>query len=340
MQIKNLHPFSYRARQVLSSNALSEKVIEQRRKVLGDWETLKRKGLQDSQIAGITGISRSTYYRRKQALRKLGYRGLEMRSRRPQRVRQSAIPKRVHKIILRIRKGSPTYGKSKIQIILKRDHGIELSCSSVGRILRALMNQGKIHRYRPSLKSRKNRRFQSHAKRWQYGQKSTKMGELVQIDHMSVNKNGCYVKHFQAWDPCSKMIVAKATTSATSNAAAQFLKKVIKDMPFKIKSIQVDGGSEFMKDFENLCRDMQIPLYVLPPKSPKYNGGVERGNRTFREDFYDSDRFIPGSIDEVREQLNHAVHKYNTYRPHQHFSGLTPAEYVNLSLEACQSHML
>jgi hypothetical protein len=41
MQIKNLHPFSYRARQVLSSNALSEKVIEQRRKVLGDWETLK-----------------------------------------------------------------------------------------------------------------------------------------------------------------------------------------------------------------------------------------------------------------------------------------------------------
>ncbi len=39
-------------------------------------------------------------------------------------------------------------------------------------------------------------------------------------------------------------------------------------MPFAIKSIQVDGGSEFIKDFEQLCVDLSvdlsIELYVLP----------------------------------------------------------------------------
>ncbi|MGI9214863.1 MAG: hypothetical protein ACR2HS_04275 [Gammaproteobacteria bacterium] len=39
--------------------------------------------------------------------------------------------------------------------------------------------------------------------------------------------------------------------------------------PFKISSIQVDGGSEFMKDFERLCQEKSIDLFVLPPKSPK-----------------------------------------------------------------------
>ncbi|MEE9273671.1 MAG: hypothetical protein V3U57_10475, partial [Robiginitomaculum sp.] len=51
--------------------------------------------------------------------------------------------------------------------------------------------------------------------------------------------------------------------------------------PFTIKSIQVDGGSEFMAEFEQACEDVNIPLIVLPPSRPTYNGGVERGNRTF-----------------------------------------------------------
>jgi IS30 family transposase len=57
-------------------------------------------------------------------------------------------------------------------------------------------------------------------------------------------------------------------------------------MPFKIKSIQVDSGSEFMKCFEKICQALGIELYVLPPSRPQYNHGVEPRNRTFREGFY------------------------------------------------------
>ena len=34
-------------------------------------------------------------------------------------------------------------------------------------------------------------------------------------------------------------------------------------------------AEEFMKHFENGCEENNIPLYVLPPRSPKYNGRVE-----------------------------------------------------------------
>ncbi len=59
-------------------------------------------------------------------------------------------------------------------------------------------------------------------------------------------------------------------------------------MPFKIKAIQVDGGSEFMAQFEEACQQRRIRLFVLPPRSPKLNGSVERAQRTHTEEFYES----------------------------------------------------
>ena len=53
-------------------------------------------------------------------------------------------------------------------------------------------------------------------------------------------------------------------------------------MPWPIKAIQIDGRSEFMADFENACQERNIPLYVLPPRSPKLNGAVERCNAAWR----------------------------------------------------------
>ena len=48
--------------------------------------------------------------------------------------------------------------------------------------------------------------------------------------------------------------------------------------PFAVQSIQVDGGSEFMAEFEEAGASQGIPLYVLPPDSPQLSGGVKRSN--------------------------------------------------------------
>lgn len=103
----------------------------------------------------------------------------------------------------------------------------------------------------------------------------------------------------------------------------------IQNAPFPIKSIQVDGGSEFMRDFEHACAEMKIDLFVLPPKRPQYNGGVERGNRTFREEFYSRKDSFAESLDDLRLDLHKALHKYNTFRPHFSLKGLTPMQYIH-----------
>ena len=106
----------------------------------------------------------------------------------------------------------------------------------------------------------------------------------------------------------------------------KFLREVIENAPFKVLSIQVDGGSEFMKEFEETCRELEIPLYVLPPAKPTYNGKIERSNRTFREEFYHD--LKEESIVGTRRELKKFVEKYNSFRPHNSLNGLTPLEYI------------
>jgi putative transposase len=166
------------------------------------------------------------------------------------------------------------------------------------------------------------------------------LGENVQIDHMTVTKNGITVKHFQGWDRKSKYLDADLYSNTTSRSAKKFLFEFIKNAPFKVQSIQVDGGSEFMADFEDACCALKIPLIVLPPASPKYNGGVERSNRTLRGEFYARNDLLADSIRGIRAELKQAIKKYNTYRPHKSLKGLTPMMYLqnNLSETSNLSH--
>jgi putative transposase len=312
------------------------------KKQLEQAETLVEKKVPWGAIKDILGISRSNYYRLKKLVATIGLLGLIRRSKRPKSLRTSKIPQEVRDKILLIRKDNPTYGKAKIAVILLRDYDMRLSESSVGRVLSKLIAQGKIRKSCSAWRIKGARKFDSHAKRWVYGAVTPqKPGEMVQVDHMSVAKNQCRIKHFQAWDPISKYIYADAFSNASSHCAKTFLLSLVAKAPFKISSIQVDGGSEFMKDFENACKDLGISLYVLPPKSPKYNGGVERGNRTFREEFYARHDLLADTVGAFKLALKPAVLKYNSYRPHKSLDYLTPLQYIAQLFEAStQSNML
>jgi len=87
--------------------------------------------------------------------------------------------------------------------------------------------------------------------------------------------------------------------------------------------IQVDGGSEFESVFEKECQARGIRLFVLPPRSPKLNGGVERAHRTHAEKFYEITD-CTFDLAELREKLLEWEHTYNTIRPHQALGYLTP----------------
>jgi hypothetical protein len=87
-------------------------------------------------------------------------------------------------------------------------------------------------------------------------------------------------------------------------------------MPFPIAALQVDGGSEFDAEFELVCQHRGLPLFVLPPRSPKLNGRVERSHRTHHDEFY---QVIPDHWDvrSLNPQLRRWEQIYNTVRPHQ-----------------------
>jgi len=56
---------------------------------------------------------------------------------------------------------------------------------------------------------------------------------------------------------------------------------------FRVRAIQIEGGSEFKATFEAACAELRIQLFMLPPRSPRLNGHVERAYRTHQEEFYD-----------------------------------------------------
>ena len=66
---------------------------------------------------------------------------------------------------------------------------------------------------------------------------------------------------------------------------------------------------------------------MLPPRSPKLNGCVERSNRTHKEEFYEINDFS-FDITVLNEELHGWQTTYNAVRPNQAIGYLTPLEYI------------
>lgn len=334
MQIKSLHGSIYTlSSYALRHNSRSPSVQSGIGSLVQKWQRLKTSGVSDRVCHATLGISRSTYYRYVHKLNMMA-KGIPMPSKRPKHFRLNQWTEAQLQQLLSLRRDHPTYGKAKLSLILRRDQGWTLSESTVGRMLKHLMSKGLIAKSISALRIKRKRSFsKGHAKPWTFKPYAhMEIGERVQIDHMTVTKNGICVKHFQAWDRVSKTIYANVYSHAKSSSAKRFLIEFVQNAPFKILSIQVDGGSEFMAEFEDACASLNIPLIVLPPRKPEYNGGVERGNRIFREEFYSNPKLLADSIGHMRSELSKALYIYNTFRPHFNLNGLTPMQYIKLSI--------
>ncbi len=92
---------------------------------------------------------------------------------------------------------------------------------------------------------------------------------MVQIDHLSVAiEAGFAVKESEAVCPVSKLCCMRAYSRATATCATRFLDHLIRQAPFDLESVQVDGGSESAAEFETACGRRGIELFALPPEAP------------------------------------------------------------------------
>ncbi len=232
MQMHYLHKNFYKLYAYSRTQETLEKYKELYQNSVSLWEKLKNEGVCVKTCHEVTGISRATYYRRKRILNRL-LRGIVPPSKRPRKLNKPRWGEAQKQLGLNIRRANPTYGKEKIAIILRRDHGQTVSESTVGRILNRLKEQGLIIKSLSALRTKRKRNFKAHARPWCYKDYKTMiMGERVQIDHMTVTKNGICFKHFQSWDRKSKALHAQVNSGATSSSAKKFLKELIQKNTF------------------------------------------------------------------------------------------------------------
>ena len=276
------------------------------------------------------GIAPDTFYRWKQRYQPHNLKSLEdePKTRRPQRLRTPTTPIAVVERVLSLREQYPRWGKEKLAVLLARE-GVWVSVSTVGRTLARLRQRGVLKEPLPSYISGKKRFIKrSWAVRRPQDLRATSPGDLVQIDTLDIRPlPGVVRKQFTARDTVSKWDVISVSGSATSGRAKAFLEELRERAPFPIKAIQIDGGSEFKGEFEEACRLLGIPLYVLPPRRPDLNGCVERGQRTHTEEFYEVTEFS-WDIAALNQELRAWERVYNTVRPHQALGYLTPLEYI------------
>ncbi len=274
------------------------------------------------------GISPQTFYRWRRRFDPNDLSTLEDRAKRPRHLRQPTASPDLVTSVKSIREAWPRWGKEKIAALL-RDQGETISTSMVGRILKRLKESGQIREaVWNSVMVKKHQRPRPYATRKPRDYIAREPGDIVEIDTMELRPlPGVLIKHFTARDVVSRWDVLEAHAQAGSGTATAFIHSVLSRMPFVVRAVQVDGGSEFEAGFEQECRKLGIKLFVLPPRSPKLNGHVERAHRTHAEEFYQ----VTDSCFELPD-LNRALlaweQVYSTFRPHQALGYLTPEKFL------------
>jgi transposase InsO family protein len=273
------------------------------------------------------GIARSTYYRWKRRYDPADLRSLEDRPSRPRRPRRPTWSAGSAEAVRAIREEFPRAGKDKLAVLL-RERGVRLSVSMVGRILadrkrRRLLVEAPVARGRPHARHRR-----PYAVRTPKDHPVARPGDLVQVDTMHLAPlPGVERRRSTAADAVSRLAVVEVRATATAGTAAAFLDALQSRLPFPVKAVQVDGGSGFKAAFEAACQARGVALFVLPPRSPKLNGRVERLNRTFREEFWE--RYDgPLELAPLQAALREAERAYNHVRPHQALGYRTPAAHL------------
>jgi putative transposase len=278
------------------------------------------------------GIARPTFYTWARRYDPLNLASLEARSSRPRRPRQPTWSLELGQRVLALRERYPCWGKDKLVVLLRREEPgkqPKVSTSMVGRILTHLKQSGQLHeppRFAISVRKRRLKRLYAIRKPKEY--QATEPGDIVQVDTLDVRPlPGVVRKQFTARDVVSRYDVLDIRSNATAKLAAEFVEAVLARMPFLVKGLQVDNGSEYRAEFEEACRARGLKLFVLPPRSPKLNGSVERAQRTHTEEHWE---LSTGDTDlaSMRRELREWESVYNTIRPHQALAYLTPLEYV------------
>ena len=228
------------------------------------------------------GIAKSTYYYWKKRYELLGKSGLYRHKPILYSSPRKTQPEVTEKV-LELR-NEHNMGPMKIVYYLKRYHGIDVSESTVYRILKA---------HGVSRLGREKIKRTTHSRRYS----KDVPGHHIQMDVKFLffkDLDGKRIKRFQctAIDDATRIRALKVYHRHTQANAIDFFDYVVEKFPFRIKTIRTDRGHEFQAKFHWHVEDSGMEHVYIKPMTPQLNGKVERShrtvlhmaNRTFRTD--------------------------------------------------------
>ena len=309
-------------------NYMITKEAETRLKILRFW---KEYGLQATTDA--YGAKQSTLYGWWKKYKDSGHKldslnpGNQARINNNQRIVDSKILKEIRRLRL---EECPNMGKAKVKKNLDpfcKDNNLPIySESKIGRIIK----DKKIYHHRQKI---------SHFGKIKVVKKSKKLrkpsdlvinspGELIEID-VVVRFVGLMKRYIvTAVDVHSRYSFALCYLKHNSLCAKDFIQKLEKVFPYKIKAIQTDNGSEFHKYFMQYLEKQKITHYWNYKGKPYKNGHVEKFNRTIQEEFIDQNEIWFNNIKEFNEKMLEWILWYNTKRYHWSLNLMSPVDYL------------
>ena len=270
------------------------------------------------------GIARKTFHKWAKRYHKYYLPSLENISHRPQRFRKSKIPRATVVLVKQLRTKYPYYSKYKLAVILKRDHGVMLSPSTVGRII-TKYNLFFKPKY-PAKKKRYAARRAIERKHLPVGYGIDQPGDLIESDTKHLPFLGKKRYAFVAIDCVGKGATIKIAARPSSLQNAQLVSQAQNIFPFPIRAWENDHGPENLKDFHEKLAEERIPQYFAHPYCPDDKPFVERIIGTLEREFVQQGNLV-SSIEEQQRRIDQWLDEYHNFRPHQSLGYLTPNEY-------------
>ena len=265
------------------------------------------------------GISRKTFYKWRSRFQAAQGRreALLDRSRRPHRPRRK-VQKALRRRLLTLRQRTHL-GPARLRLLLLT-RGLKHvpSAATIGKLFKA---------------AGLTRRRRAKPKRYRRTFVVPRPGGLLQLDVKWVPYlvEGRQLYQFTAIDCCTRLrlvSLAEEMTIATAKAFAQF---VLSTFPFPVRCVQTDNDSIFTHWYtagpktplDRPVRAHPFTLMVehfgarhrlIPPRTPRLNGRVERSHQTDDQEFYDLRRYATRA--ELQRAFTRWLWHYNHARVH------------------------
>lgn len=314
-------------------NCMITKTAQERYKILLFWRQF---GLPATTSA--YGASRSTLYAWWQAYQKSGSKieslnpSLKARKNTNKRIINPLILAEIKRLRLEL---CPNMGKAKVKILLDKfciKNSLPVySESKIGRIIKEKKIKHIRTKYYPNGKEKIIKKEKKTRK--PKGFVIARAGDLVEIDTVVRFEWGIKRYILTAVDLFGRPAFAYCYKRATSANAKDFFAKLETALPFPIRAVQTDNGSEFHKYFKDYLKERKVKHFWNYPGQPYRNGHIERFNRSIQNEFIDDNEVLLTDTHKFNRKLMDWLIWYNTERPHWSLRLQSPIDFlINNSL--------